>query len=219
MQFIKADTGVKVVIGPFVDVTDGYTPETAVTLTGGGDNADEAELLKYDNATTVDISSHTWAALTGVDGYYHLTLTTSDTDTEGYLSIIVQNDSVHLPVKNDFMVVNANIYDSFFAAATSDYLDVNIVQVNGQPANVIPGTCTGSPTATTIPTGLGTAYATNDALIGRVIIFDTDTTTAAMRGQAATITDYAVSGATGTITVASGALTSAPVSGDSFQIV
>ena len=33
-------------IGPFVDVTDGFTPETAVTLTGGGDNADEAEALK-----------------------------------------------------------------------------------------------------------------------------------------------------------------------------
>jgi hypothetical protein len=131
MQFLKADTAIKVVVGPFVDVGDGFTPETAVTLTGGGDNADEAELLKHDNATTVDISSNTWAALTGVDGYYHLTLTAGNLDTEGQLTVVINNDSVHLPVKAQFMVVNANVYDSLFAAAATDYLQVDAIQVSG----------------------------------------------------------------------------------------
>lgn len=133
MRYLKADTITKVAIGPFVDVTDGFTPETAVTLTGGGDNADEALIVKHDDATAVSIASNTWAAFStpAVDGYYHLTLTATDTNTEGQLSVIIQNDSVHLPVVNHFQVVNANVYDSLFAAATTDYLQVDLLQVGG----------------------------------------------------------------------------------------
>lgn len=126
MQYLKADTSVKVVIGPFVDVGDGFTPETGITLGA----ADEAEVLKHDNATTVDISSNTWAALTGVDGYYHLTLSTTDTNTEGMLTVVVQDDSVCLPVRADFMVMNATAYDALYSNAGAN-LPVNVLAVSG----------------------------------------------------------------------------------------
>ncbi|MGD8237837.1 MAG: hypothetical protein PVH68_04755 [Armatimonadota bacterium] len=127
MQFLKQSTGVDVRIGPFVDVSDGYTPETGVTLSG----ADEAELLKHNGAATVDISSNTWAAVTGCDGWYDLTLTTGNTDTLGLLEIVVQDDSVCLPVHARFMVVAANFYDSICG---SDKLQVDTVEVEGSDA-------------------------------------------------------------------------------------
>lgn len=124
--YLKADTQVIVTIGPFVDVSDGFTPQTDIALSG-----DEAELIKHGSTSVVDISGATWVAVTNCRGYYSLTLTTSHTDTEGQITVIVQDDSDCLPVRNTFMVVNANVYDSLFAAATTDYLQVDTIQVSG----------------------------------------------------------------------------------------
>jgi hypothetical protein len=60
-----------------------------------------------------------------------------------------------------------------------------------------------------------TASAVDDQFIGRVIVFDTGTTTAALRGQATVITDYTHATLTFTVT----ALTTAPASGDTFSVV
>lgn len=128
MHYLKQSTSVDVRLGPFVDATDGVTPETGVTLGA----ADQAEALKHDGAATVDISSNTWAAVTGCDGWYDLTLTTTDTNTLGQLTIVVQDSSVCLPVFKDFMVVPANTYDSLVGG--TDYLQTDAVQVEGVDA-------------------------------------------------------------------------------------
>jgi len=129
MQVLKADTSVKVVMGPFVDVADGYTPETGIVL----NNCDERALIKHDggSVTVLDSGTNTWAAITNMDGYYNLTLTAANLDTEGMLTIAIQDDSICLPVIARFMVVNANVYDSLFAAAATDYLQVDPVQLGG----------------------------------------------------------------------------------------
>ena len=43
MQYLRANTQTIVTIGPFVDVSNGYVPETGITLSG----ADEAELIAF----------------------------------------------------------------------------------------------------------------------------------------------------------------------------
>ena len=111
----KQSTEIKVRVGPFVDVGDAFTPETGVTLSG----ADEAELLNADGASTVDISGATWAAVTGADGWYELTLTTALTDTVGEVIVVVHDDSVCLPVYQKFQVVEENVYDALFAASAA----------------------------------------------------------------------------------------------------
>lgn len=133
MQYLKADTSVKVVIGPAVAVGDGFTPVTTLSLS----TADEAEILKHDASAVTDISGNTFAAITSADGYYNLTLTAGQLDTEGMLTVLINDDSLCLPVRHDYMVVNANVFDSLFAAATTDYLQVDNVQVSGatQTAN------------------------------------------------------------------------------------
>ena len=130
MHFIKADTNTEVLIGPVVAVGDGFTPVTTLSLS----TADEAEIIKYAGATgltVTDISGSTMTAITGAAGYYTLDLSTGNTDTEGFLSVVINDDSLCLPVRMDFMVVNANVYDSLFAAATTDYLQVDAIQLSG----------------------------------------------------------------------------------------
>jgi len=79
------------------------------------------------------------------------------------------------------------------------------------------GTCDTGGSTTSVPT---TAFTPNgaaaDQFVGRVIIFDADTTTSALRGQATTISASSNASAP-TFTV--GTLTTAPSSGDTFSVV
>ena len=112
---LRQSTQIVVRVGPFMDATDGVTPETGITLGA----ADQAEALKAAGAATVDISGATWAAVTGASGWYDLTLTTSHTDTIGSLVVVVQDSSVCLPVFATFQVVEEAAYDAIFAASAS----------------------------------------------------------------------------------------------------
>lgn len=121
MQELRQSTEIKVRIGPFVDVSDGFTPQTDITLGG-----DTAELLKHNGAATVDISGATWAAVNGATGWYDLTLTSGFTDTLGQLTVVVQDNSDCLPVHRDFLVTTANYWDSKYS---TDKFDVNVAEV------------------------------------------------------------------------------------------
>ena len=127
---LEANTEVKVRVGQFVDVADCFTPETGVTLGA----ADEAELLKHNGVATVDISGNTWAAIASCDGWYDLTLTTTDTNTEGLLTVVVQDDSVCLPVHAHFMVLAQAAWDSKYTAKDTGYMDVDAKAISGSTA-------------------------------------------------------------------------------------
>lgn len=212
MQFLRADTAVTVRIGPAVDITDGFTCLATLDIS----TADYA-YISENGGTETDISGNTWAAVASVTGWYDLTLTAAQLDTEGPLTVMIYDVSLCLPIFKEFMVVNANVYDSLFAAATTDYLDVNMHQALARTPQIIQGTVNDGGTATEHRCDLDSqGFTTDNALIGRVIIFDGNTT-AALKGQAATITDYA--GATGYVTVGASALTTASANGDTFTIV
>ena len=189
-QDLRQSTQIVVHIGPFVDVGDGFTPEVGITLSG----ADEAELLKAGATSTTDISGATWAAITGCDGWYALTLTTSLTDTVGPLDVIVQDDSVCLPVHARFNVMEEAAYDALYG--------------NGGFASVISGSVASGATATNIPTNL--SESTDDHYNGRTLTF----TTGALKGQSSDITDY--HGGAKELVVTQ--LTEAPDQGDEFVI-
>lgn len=131
MHFLKADTQVVVRVGPAMAIADGVTPVTTLALT----TADQAELLGPAGAATASISANTFAAITGVDGWYDLTLTAAQLAAEGMHTVVVQDASLNTPIFKDFMVVSANVFDSLFAAAGTDYLEVDTQQING--ANVV----------------------------------------------------------------------------------
>lgn len=123
--YIKADVQTNVTIGPAVSVSDGYTPVTNLDVS----TADEAEIIKHAGTSVTDISGNTMTAIGSADGYYYLTITAGQLDTEGRITVLINDDSLCLPIRADFEVVNANVYDSFYAVTTTDYLQVDIAQV------------------------------------------------------------------------------------------
>lgn len=125
MRDLRANTQVIVSIGPAVAVGDGFTPVTTLAVS----TADEAELLKHGSTTVVDISGATFAAITSMDGHYALTLTTSHTDTEGMLRVAINDDSLILPIKEDFMVLSEAAWDSKYVAKDDGFMDVNVKTV------------------------------------------------------------------------------------------
>ena len=79
------------------------------------------------------------------------------------------------------------------------------------------GSTTANVVASSVAVGATTSLSA-DAFKGRVIIFNSDTTTAALRGQAGVIQSH-TSGTTPTFTMLTAAWTTAPLSGDTFTVV
>jgi len=129
MQYLKADTITEVTVGPAVAVGDGFTPVTSLV----GTSADEFEIIKHGATATTTIAG-TLAAITGADGYYALDLSATDTNTEGRLTLLINDDSLILPIRLEFMVVAANVFDALFAVAGTDVLDVSVTEWIGTAA-------------------------------------------------------------------------------------
>ena len=140
MQYLKVDVASTVTIGPAVAVGDGFTPVTGLV----GASADEYEIIKHGATTTTGISA-ALSAITGADGYYSLVLSAAEISDEGRLTLLINDDSLILPIRQEFMVVAANVFDSLFAVAGTDTLQVDQVE--------IAGTTTPTPTTAGVPDG------------------------------------------------------------------
>jgi len=112
-----------IILGPFLDDTDGKTPKTALTI------ANTDIKLKKHNGTS-DTNKNSGGATHIANGYYYTTLDATDTDTIGRLIISV-NATGALPVWHEFIVYPAEVFDYLFAAAGTDYMKVDIAQIDG----------------------------------------------------------------------------------------
>lgn len=106
--FLKAATAVTVLIGPFVDNTDGYTPETGLTITA-------SEVLLSKNGGALTAKSEVNSAAHDAAGHYAVNLDANDTDTPGALRIAV-NESGAFPVWQDCAVLTADAWEALFNA-------------------------------------------------------------------------------------------------------
>lgn len=123
MQFLKANTAIDVLIGPFVDSTDGATLETGLTIS-------QADVLLSKNGQTLTQKNDvTAAAADSTTGYYNCELDATDTNTEGGLVLTV-SESGALPVRHEYMVLAEAAYDSMFTAKDTGYMDVNVKAVS-----------------------------------------------------------------------------------------
>lgn len=119
MQFLKQSTTISLKLGPFVDSTDGYTAETALTPT--------VKLSKAGGALAARNSAT--ATAHDADGYYTVELNTTDTNTAGRLLATVAGSSTHLAVWGEYMVLPANVFDSLVGG--TDTLNVDVTQFGG----------------------------------------------------------------------------------------
>ena len=232
MRLLKQNTAVAVLIGRFVDQTDGYTPETANAW-----GANEMALVKHGATAAVDLSGRTITHI--AEGFYNVSLLAGDVDTLGMLVVFGRDAGTSRGADAEFMVVPANVWDSLVGG--SDKLDVNVNQINENAASgflsgtdhvkadvakisgsapaadnmeagalgAVAFTVLAGSTATSVITDL--TESTNSHYAGRTMVF----TSGAMAGQAATVASY--TGATKALGCA--ALTEVPAAGVTGVIV
>jgi hypothetical protein len=128
---LKQGTASTVMIGPFLDITDGNTQENGLTIANT-----EIKLHKKDAVALVDKSAG--GATSVGSGYYTIALDAADTDTLGDLTIIVHQVANALPTKFVAKVVEANVYDSLYG--TGDNLEVDLVLMEGVAGTSLPST-------------------------------------------------------------------------------
>lgn len=223
--FLKQSTATTVVVGPFVSTTDGFTARTALTIS-------QAKVLLWkQGGTTFGAKNDATSGSHRSNGCYTVPLDATDTNTVGQLILSVDDSSVGLalPVRQNFMVMPANVWDSLFG---SDKLQVDAVELNSVVASgvniersasvIVPGTTdntalvgttTQFETSTSAITTPGGSTAATDHWKGRVIVF----TSGALTGQATAITAFSIATGRGRFTYNS--LTAAPANGSTFVIV
>jgi hypothetical protein len=108
---LKKSTAVIVSVGPFVSNSDGVTPVDSYNVS----SAEQFMALKADGAQAV-LSTASWAPITSADGYFELGIAAGITDTEGELSIIIQDEDMFLPVKRDYSVVTSGYWEMKYGA-------------------------------------------------------------------------------------------------------
>lgn len=119
-RWLKQSTSVDVPVGPFVDATDGFTAETALTIT-------QPDVRLRKNAVAWAQKAAAQTLTHDENGYYTVTLDATDTNTLGMLMLAISEGGAR-PVMAQFLVVPANIWDSFFS---TDYLQVDSTQLLG----------------------------------------------------------------------------------------
>ena len=134
-MFLKKDTGRTILIGPFIDDTDGKTAETGLASSPGSIDID-----LYKGAATSVTTSITATTSGGsndiahvANGYYSLELTAANVDTCGELKITA-NIAGSLPVWHNFQIVEETVYDALFGDVSGAGLQVNVTQIEGSDA-------------------------------------------------------------------------------------
>lgn len=110
-MFLKQATAVNLMIGPFLNDTDGKTPEEDLTIAQVNVRLSKAGAAfaqkNEDSEATYD-----------ENGFYIVALDATDTSTCGPLKLAIQIGDA-LPFWNDFIVLPANVYDSMIGGTDS----------------------------------------------------------------------------------------------------
>lgn len=227
MLLVKQSTAITDKWGPFVDATDGVTPETALTIqkanvrlskAGGNMAAASADQGAADAGAPHDES-----------GVYDGSLDATDTATLGRLRVDIQVSGA-APYFKEYMVLPANIYDSLIAG--TDYQEVDILKFLGNDPSAAgiaeQAIADATHAGTTILAGVVDAAATTTVLPiksievtptasnqwqDQTLCFAKDTATAALRGVKRKIQSHTTSAIT-----LSAALGTAPAEDDEFII-
>lgn len=147
---LKQSTAATLLIGPFLDETDGKTAETALTIS-------QADVLLWkQGGTTLAQKNETTSATHRSNGLYTVPIDTTDTNTLGILSVSV-HEAGALPIRQDYEVVPAVVYDEMFDSDYSVALRGLIAYGTAQSA-----------TATTVVLAAATSLA-DDVVLGSVL--------------------------------------------------
>ena len=126
MRVLKQSTQTDVLIGPLIDDGDFKAVEESVAYNATGIDVDVIKgVTKADVSLANSAGDGYWRHV--ANGYYAVTLSTTDTGTLGPLRVTFEATGV-LPCWEDFLVVPANVYDAMVAG--TDYLKSDAVEIS-----------------------------------------------------------------------------------------
>ena len=134
MRLLKTNTAIRILVGPFLDNASGE-PEIALTVT----NTICEMIITPNNGGAVTRTAITLTAGGGnndmvhiaddIGGYYDLELTQSQTNFLGRMRLAFTDADVHMSFWEDFLVVPANVFDSFVLGTGT--LEADMIKVRG----------------------------------------------------------------------------------------
>ena len=102
--YLKQSTAATIVLGPFLDDTDGKTDEDGLTI------LNTAVKLSKNGGALASTSETSNAATLSSNGLYTKALNTTDTNTLGRLVVAAKGTGA-LPIRQDYLVVTADEWD------------------------------------------------------------------------------------------------------------
>jgi len=204
-MFLKQSTASQsVIIGPFVDKTDGNTQETGLTIA----NTD-IRLSKNGGNLAAKTSG---GGTHDEEGWYTITLDATDTNTVGRLQLFCHIQADALPVYHEFDVVEEAVYVDMFASSAAGYAGITEMAAAQTDLDTLTAGVT-----------LAAGAVTDASLAGGLeIVFETDFATNYNTTRNAWATNYtdtigthgAVASVTAGVTLANGAVTDASLAGN-----
>lgn len=173
------------------------TPPTAAQNRAEMDSNSTKLIAIVEDTNELQTNQGAWATATGFSTHTAADVWTVSTRTLSSFGTLIAD-------------IWASVSRTLTAGTKDSEIDAIKAVTDQQAKAVINGTVGSGSTTTNIVSGLTT---TTDSLNGKIVTFDKDTTTAALRGQSTDITD---TDASGNLTVT--ALTAAPASGDTYQV-
>lgn len=117
-QLLRQSTAITDKIGPYIDDTDGKTPETALSIA-------QADIRLSKNFSAFAQKNSTAVVTHAEYGWYDCPFDATDTGTLGPLKVASLKTGA-LPVWHEYMVLPANAYDAIISG--TDYLQTDLVQ-------------------------------------------------------------------------------------------
>lgn len=124
-RILKANTAVRLVVGPFISITDGYTVKTGLTVTEIAMNMWHEHDDGSAPVKTIDAVAFTAAGGGTNDmielaaGYYDIEITAAQTNiTAGRCKFQIYDIDKFLPYFEDWLIVPANVFDSIMGTAS-----------------------------------------------------------------------------------------------------
>jgi len=111
-MFLRQSTASQeILLGPFVDSTDGVTAETGLTIAN-------TDIKIWKSGSTTESNKNSGGATHIASGRYYTVLDATDTDTVGMLEVNVAVSGA-LPVLRRFYVLEEIVYDALFGSAAT----------------------------------------------------------------------------------------------------
>lgn len=162
---LRQSTAANVLVGPMVDSGNGSSVVSVLSI-------GQANVQLSKNAAAFTQKNDSSSATARGMGYFSVALNTTDTNTQGVVTLMVSGVAGVLPVRHDYEVVGVNVYDTLFA---NSKFSVDVDRITGSAFSAIGLIDSGIAQATTTNTiTLRSGFQANSAVMPGATVFITD---------------------------------------------